>query len=144
MDADVATPAVVLTRHQCLDRLRETPVGRIGLSVGALPVILPIHFTLMGDSILFPTSKGSTLARAATGAVVAFQADAYDDEAAGWWSVLLQGVARPVDHQVESQRALMVNSPWATETTELLVVGTDNLGGRFFCGPCIASPSSKG
>lgn len=42
-----------LTRAQCLELMATVPVGRIGVSVKALPVILPVNFVLLGENIVF-------------------------------------------------------------------------------------------
>lgn len=42
-----------LTRAQCLELMATVPVGRIGVSVRALPVILPVNFVLLGENIVF-------------------------------------------------------------------------------------------
>jgi nitroimidazol reductase NimA-like FMN-containing flavoprotein (pyridoxamine 5'-phosphate oxidase superfamily) len=65
--------------------------GHIGLSVHALPVVLPVSFTVDDDAV---TVWGSALDRGSVfhvGDVVAFQVDGRDPE--GGWSVLVRGRA---------------------------------------------------
>jgi len=85
----------VLSRSECLRLLATTPVGRVALSIGALPVVLPVNFALDGESVVFRTGPGSKLEAATRQAVVAFQADHVDLADETGWSVLLTGVARP-------------------------------------------------
>lgn len=133
MRTEDTSGGVILSKEQCLDRLGETPVGRIGLSIGALPVIFPIQCTVVGNSVLFPTDKGSSLGVAASGAVVAFQADAHIPAEGLWWSVLLQGVATPLSAgETESYAALFSPSPWTGPTPGLLRIPADNISGRLF------------
>ncbi len=86
----------LLTRQECFDVLRRASVGRVGISIDALPVILPVHFTISEESVLFRTVPGTKLDEATVGAVVAFQADAWEPSDETHWSVLLQGIASEV------------------------------------------------
>jgi uncharacterized protein len=88
--------ATRLTREECFELLARTSVGRIGVSIDALPVILPVHFTLMGDSVLFRTVPGTRLDSATIGTVVAFEAEGWEPADSSYWSVLLQGIASEV------------------------------------------------
>ena len=86
----------ILTKSECFERLSQVSLGRIAISIDALPVILPVHFVLSDESVLFPTVTGSILDSATTGTVVAFQADAQESLSGDFWSVLLQGIALSV------------------------------------------------
>jgi hypothetical protein len=86
----------VLSRGDCLRLLRTVSLGRIGVSIGALPTILPINFRLDGDRILFRTGVGTKLDAATKGAVVAFEADDFDPMYHSGWSVVVTGMAREV------------------------------------------------
>ena len=130
---------VVLSREQCLARLASTELGRIGISIDALPVIYPVHFILADESILFRTTLGTKLDSAAASAVVAFQVDAYDPTELGWWSVLVQGIASPVtDPETEvSPGGTLASSGWSSAGTEsrLLRVDSRAMTGQLFLGP---------
>lgn len=80
-----------LDRGECLRLLATVPVGRIGVSIGALPAILPVNFALVGDSIVIRTVPGTKLDAATRRAVVAFEADSYAADGTSGWSVLVQG-----------------------------------------------------
>src|SRR5690348_15001388 len=86
----------VLDRDECLRLLTTATLGRIGISSGALPVILPVNFRLVGDAIVFRTAPGTKLDAATRGAVVAFEVDDMDPIEHTGWSVMVTGVARPV------------------------------------------------
>lgn len=81
----------LLTDGDCWDLLRRERVGRVGVTVGALPAIFPVNYAVVGGAIAFRTSPGTKLSAAAEGNVVAFEADSYDDEPRGGWSVLAIG-----------------------------------------------------
>jgi hypothetical protein len=112
-------------------------LGRIGVSIDALPVILPMHFTLVDDSVLFRTTLGTRLDSAASSAVVAFQVDAYDSTEPGWWSVLLQGIASPVSEgETEMGPGARSASDWSSagKVSHLLRVHSQTMTGRLFRG----------
>ena len=68
----------------------------MGITVGAVPVILPVNYVLEDGMIRFRTVKGSKLASGTTDTVIAFEADDYDSETGNGWSVLVQGFASEV------------------------------------------------
>ena len=86
----------VLDRADCIRLLRTVSLGRIGITAGALPTILPINFRVDGDRILFRTGVGTKLDAATRGAVVAFEADDIDPMYHSGWSVVVTGIAREV------------------------------------------------
>ncbi len=90
----------------------RTSVGRIGVNIDALPVILPVFFAPVGDSVLVRTIPGTKLDAATIGAVVAFQADAWEPSEGMHWSVLLQGIASEVDDESSSLSDVTIRS-WA-------------------------------
>jgi nitroimidazol reductase NimA-like FMN-containing flavoprotein (pyridoxamine 5'-phosphate oxidase superfamily) len=125
----------VLTRHECFELLGKAYLGRVGASIGALPVILPVHFALAGESVLFRSVRGTKLDAATSGAVVAFQADGYGPHGDSGWSVLLQGVATTVTDEAMHQRADAADiRPWVRSDFghRLVQVEATNLTGRRF------------
>jgi nitroimidazol reductase NimA-like FMN-containing flavoprotein (pyridoxamine 5'-phosphate oxidase superfamily) len=90
------SPLRELSRARCLDLLATSGLGRVGVSVQALPVILPVTYALIGEKVVFLTAPGSKLTAAMRRSVVAFEADRRDACGAWGWSVLVQGVASEV------------------------------------------------
>jgi nitroimidazol reductase NimA-like FMN-containing flavoprotein (pyridoxamine 5'-phosphate oxidase superfamily) len=82
-----------LSKQECLDLLARVPIGRVALTLNALPVIFPVNYTLTGDSVIYGAMAGSTLSRATDGAVAAFQADSYEPENRSGWTVMAIGQA---------------------------------------------------
>ena len=82
-----------LTEAECRHLLRSRTFGRIGVTSGGLPVILPVRYYYEGDAITFRTGEGTKLRAARNGDVLAFQVDAYDTETCEGWSVLVLGRA---------------------------------------------------
>ena len=81
---------------ECLARLRETQVARIGVSVDALPSILPVFVTVLDQSVAFRTVPGTKLWAATNGAIVAVEADAFDHATGEGWSVVVRGRATQI------------------------------------------------
>lgn len=104
----------VLSRAQCLELLGQVPVGRIVLTVGALPAIMPVNFVLHQGEVIIRTDTGTKLAAAARNAVVAFEVDQLDDTGQQGWSVSLVGRAVEVTaaEQLAELRPLPLR-PWA-------------------------------
>jgi uncharacterized protein len=94
----------LLPREQCLDYLRRGGVGRVGLTMHGLPMILPVNFVFLGGDVVFRTGEGTKLHAAANNAVVAFEVDAYDDESESGSSVLVIGHSSPVTERAEVAR----------------------------------------
>jgi len=122
----------VIGRDECLRLLAGATLGRIGVTSGALPAVLPVNFWLDGDRILVRTGEGSKLDAAARNAVVAFEADDFDPMYHSGWSVLVTGVAREVTDPGEL--AALGNAPltrWAPRGNgHLVAIATDMISGR--------------
>jgi nitroimidazol reductase NimA-like FMN-containing flavoprotein (pyridoxamine 5'-phosphate oxidase superfamily) len=82
-----------LTKQECLELLSHTPVGRVALTMEGLPIIFPVNYRLLGDSVVFGAMAESRLSRAADGAIAAFQADSYDETKRSGWTVMAVGQA---------------------------------------------------
>jgi len=101
---------------ECLVLLDLAYVGRVGLSVHALPVILPVNYVVHKGDVVFRTSAGTKLAAATAGAVVAFEVDHHDPHGTRGWSVLLQGRAEEVvDPERVAQAATLPLHSWALD-----------------------------
>lgn len=118
----------VLPREECFDLLRSVPVGRIGLSMAALPVVLPVNFAVDGDRLVVRTAAGSKLDAALAGAVVAFEADHYDVDTGAAWSVLVRGSAAVLTAVDDVD--LNVDSWVADQSDQWVMITTDLVSGR--------------
>lgn len=105
---------VMLDRVECLHLLAHATLGRIGLTSGALPAVLPVNFWFDGERILIRTGPGTKLAAATREAVVAFEVDDIDPLWHTGWSVLVTGVAHHVVEPEELRHAeAMPIARWA-------------------------------
>jgi nitroimidazol reductase NimA-like FMN-containing flavoprotein (pyridoxamine 5'-phosphate oxidase superfamily) len=126
-----------LSRARCLDLLSTATVGRVGLSVRALPVILPVGFILAGERVIFRSAPGVKLDAARHRHVVAFEADGFEPHRDWGWSVLVQGMASEVQDPAElaAVHDLLAGSGPAVEdggTARLVAIEATFVTGRAF------------
>jgi uncharacterized protein len=130
-----ANQVEVLSRVDCLELFGKVPVGRIGISVGALPVILPVNFALVEEAVVFRAVPGTKLAAATANSVVAFEVDAYEIDGASGWSVLVQGTAAEViDPTERAALAERIGQPWgvAALADRIISISATKISGRRF------------
>lgn len=122
----------VLPREECLRLLSKATVGRLGLTSGALPTVLPVNFCVQNERILVRTSPGSKLDAALAGNVVAFEADDYDALYHAGWSVVVTGRARVVDDPTELEEiAVAPLTRWAPLGEDNVIsISTELVTGR--------------
>jgi nitroimidazol reductase NimA-like FMN-containing flavoprotein (pyridoxamine 5'-phosphate oxidase superfamily) len=103
----------LLTEEQALQLLAGGEVGRVGITLGALPAIFPVNYRLIDGAILFRTAPGSRMSAATEGAVVCFEVDDYQLADRSGWSVLAVGPAELIDDpDVESKVAVAGLEPF--------------------------------
>jgi nitroimidazol reductase NimA-like FMN-containing flavoprotein (pyridoxamine 5'-phosphate oxidase superfamily) len=135
---DVVGGLEVLDRDECLRLLATTPVARIGITLGALPVILPVNIAVdegvdgLPPSVVIRTGPGMKLDAARAGDVVALEADLIDPVSHAGWSVLVQGrTTVPRDQATMARLRALPLSPWARpDAQDVIVVATDIVTGR--------------
>ncbi|MEV4319947.1 pyridoxamine 5'-phosphate oxidase family protein [Actinocrispum sp. NPDC049592] len=127
----------VLSEEECLRLLAKVPVGRIVFTDRALPAVQPVAFAVDGQSVFILTSPRSRLALAATGTVVAFEADEFSGTLVrSGWSVVAVGQARRVVRETELAQARRLGlRPWAPDAQEYyLQIGIEIISGRRLLG----------
>lgn len=80
-----------LTERECWELLATASVGRLALSVRALPVILPVQYHLNGRRLAVCLGHRGLPERALDETVIAFAADSIDPVSRSGWSVQVQG-----------------------------------------------------
>lgn len=126
-----------LDREDCLRLLATQTLGRIGITVRALPVVLPVNFALLEDSVVFRTIPGTELDAATNNAVVAFEVDSYEFSGSSGWSVLVIGNAtRLPDDDVNGAEALEIDAwPLDGQASHFVSVESAQISGRRFTRP---------
>ena len=79
----------VVPYDECLRLLGTVPVGRVSFLSDGEIVVLPVNYVMDGQDPVFCTARGSKLSAAEGQAVVAFEADEYDQRTKSGWSVLV-------------------------------------------------------
>lgn len=82
-----------LSEQDCRRLLATQTLGRVGLTSGALPVIMPVEYVYEEGVITFRTEHDAKLRAAEHGDVLAFEVDAYDPASGHGWSVHVLGRA---------------------------------------------------
>jgi nitroimidazol reductase NimA-like FMN-containing flavoprotein (pyridoxamine 5'-phosphate oxidase superfamily) len=91
-----------LSRAACLAFLAPGGHGRIAATMRAVPVIIPVTFTLFGDDVVFSPGLGEGLSHAIANSVIAFGTDHVGSDGRAVWNVHVTGVARPLTHDTEA------------------------------------------
>ena len=121
----------VLDREASLGLLATATLGRIGVTDGALPTILPVNFLFDGERILVRTTVGTKLHAAAAGAVVAFEVDDFDPIYHSGWSVVVTGTAEEVSDPDELAQARRAHLPhWAPTDGHVIAIDPAIVSGR--------------
>jgi hypothetical protein len=101
----------------------------------ALPVVLPVNFSLFDNDIVFRTAAGTKFHAASQGAVLAFEADGYELDGMSGWSVLVQGASRVVNEPMELlQVGALTLEPWALDgaADRYVRIASSRVSGRRF------------
>ena len=122
----------MLTGQECLELLETHQFGRVGLSINALPAILPVNYQVIDGVIVVLSANGAKLAAAANQAVVAFEVDELSSKNESGWSVLAIGVAFILEDEPEI--LAKVHEPMSVwidaEKATLIGIRPDILSGR--------------
>ena len=121
----------ILTEEQCMELLGRESVGRVAVSVSALPAIFPVNYQLVDGNVLFLTGEGVKLHAAVEGAVVGFEVDHIDAEHRTGWSVMVVGQARLVAEEDRAAFDDVSLSPWAGgRRSHLVMLHPEFVSGR--------------
>lgn len=115
-----------LDADECWRLLGTVSLGRVAITSGALPVILPVTFAVDDSAVLWPAVEGSRLAAATDGAVVAFHADAYSPDGTCGWSVVAVGTGRRTSESEHVEKVRTISAgPWRPTGSDFLTVRLD-------------------
>ncbi|HEX9682499.1 MAG TPA: pyridoxamine 5'-phosphate oxidase family protein [Acidimicrobiales bacterium] len=111
---DEKTGLEVLTRQECLQLLASHHLGRLGLSIGSRPMVLPVNYVLDGERIIFRTDEGTKFNEAVRGSFVALEIDDIDTFYRSGWSVVVAGRADEVTNDADRKHVQdLPLRPWA-------------------------------
>jgi nitroimidazol reductase NimA-like FMN-containing flavoprotein (pyridoxamine 5'-phosphate oxidase superfamily) len=104
-----------LGHDECLALVSTQRLGRLGVVVDGVPLVLPMGFALEGETIVLQTNQGAKTFHAPLTSV-SFEVDHVDWEQGVGWSVLIQGIGEDIstaiDERSEALRSLTTHS-WA-------------------------------
>ena len=103
----------LLAEEDCFELLAAHHVGRVAVTVSALPAVFPVNYALMDGAIVFRTGEGTKLQAALRNAVVAFEIDEFDGFGHGGWSVLAVGMADELTGTALERARELPLRPWA-------------------------------
>ena len=125
----------VLNENECFGLLHQGSIGRVAVTIGAIPAIFPVNYCVLGGAIYFRTAVGAKLAVATERAVVAFQVDEIDKTYHQGWSVLAVGIATEItDRAFCARLARLPLQPWAPgEKDHYVRIWPEFVSGRRIC-----------
>jgi transcriptional regulator with XRE-family HTH domain len=88
---------------ECRRLIAPGGVGRIAFGTLSGPVVVPVNFAVLADSIVIRTAEGSIIDGHAD-ENVALEVDHIDEALCQGWSVLVRGAAHRVSHPAELHR----------------------------------------
>lgn len=97
----LSTALSTISEEECRELLATAQVGRVVLSIDALPAALPVNYGLYQDAIVFLTSPGTKLTAALNHTVVGFEVDHLDPATRSGWSVLVVGTSQVISDPAE-------------------------------------------
>ncbi|MDQ1609950.1 MAG: uncharacterized protein QOE16_2682 [Microbacteriaceae bacterium] len=92
-----------LSTAECWDKLSANTLGRLATAAGGEVDIFPVNYYADGATVLLRTAPGTKLLELSIHHGVAFEVDGYTDNDA--WSVIVKGVAVPIEKQSEIDEA---------------------------------------
>lgn len=119
---------VELDRTQALGLLAAVSYGRIVFTQDALPAIRPVNHLVDDGEIIIRTqlttrrtTSRTSVASQPDGIVVAYEADELDPIRRVGWSVVVTGIARPVNDAARTAHYLQLLHPWVDQVTENVI-----------------------
>ena len=97
-------------------------IGRVGISVSAIPEVLPVNYRLQEGNIVFRTGAGTTLHAATAGTAIAFEVDESGSRHAQWLERPRGGPSEEVtDPQEDKQAFAVLPNGWVPREHEHVI-----------------------
>ena len=91
---EVWTGFQTMTAAECRRVLAANQIGRLAVTAGALPYVLPVQYALVDSQLLLRTPGHHEVGDGIDGQVVAFETDRIDLDHGAGWSVSVTGTVR--------------------------------------------------
>jgi nitroimidazol reductase NimA-like FMN-containing flavoprotein (pyridoxamine 5'-phosphate oxidase superfamily) len=122
-----------LHHDECMALLTTVELGRLGVVEEGEPLVLPVNFTYIDDSVVIHTDEGTKLSAANYGRA-ALEADEIDPVTHEGWSVLVRGrafeITAAVDRLSERLKEVPDHSWVPGPKAHLLMIHADQVTGR--------------
>ena len=92
-----------LERGECLALMASERLGRLGVVVDGVPLVLPMQFALDEETVVLQTNQGSKSLHAPLTSVT-FEVDHVDWKQGVGWSVLVQGIGEDISTAIDDAR----------------------------------------
>ena len=123
----------ILSEEECRTLLEAHEVGRVGFVIDDFPVVLPVNYAVVGETIVVRTAPG-VLTAGVAGRPVAFEVDGFERWNRSGWSVLAQGHGRDITEEADARSEELRQSDletWAPgDRTVSLTIDIAHLSGR--------------
>jgi nitroimidazol reductase NimA-like FMN-containing flavoprotein (pyridoxamine 5'-phosphate oxidase superfamily) len=132
-----------IDEEECWRLMQLARLGRVGLTDGALPTILPVHFTTHDGEVFFASLPDVKVHSADRGDILVFEVDHYDPLTGRGWAVNAVGRARNVRQQGEIRRLDGLDfTPWSRRKgISYIAIRPDLLRGRRLYDPGFDAPA---
>lgn len=124
-----------LDELECRRLLESAQLGRVALTLGALPVILPVHYALLDGDPVFRTDDGAKLKAASAGNILCLETDHDDPERHQGWSVLVTGPAEVLRGDDLERAKRLPLRPWVGRGDVYVRVRAVMVSGRRVASP---------
>jgi hypothetical protein len=129
-----------LTEKECHRLLNRAWIGRVGVSIAGVAMIIPVRFAMVGDDVVFFTGSGLKLDAASAGKTMTFEIDSYDARRGSGWSVLVVGTGEEISRpDIYGQRAETLTPAAPGVRNHVVRIRADVISGRRF-GPGTKTP----
>lgn len=112
-----------LSPEECDRLLRGGVMGRVAISTPDGPHLVPVNYSVVGDTLVIATSPYSVLGAYGPGGRAVFEIDDVDYERHGGWSVTAAGRMWVEDdaEELSAIRAVWAPRPWADGMRSLVL-----------------------
>jgi uncharacterized protein len=131
MDLSDGEAGTSMGHAACMALLGVGGVGRVAVSIGAVPAVFPVRYAMLEGEVVFRTAGGTSLDGAVRNAVIAFEVDDLDPWHLGGWSVLLVGTADEITDDTMRARAEALPLPAASGPRDhVMAIRPELISGR--------------
>ena len=120
----------LLDQLTCVELLRTSRIGRVAVTHGALPVILPVAFCFLDNDLIFAVAPGVLAQAAMSAEVVCFEADWADDDFVNVWSVAVIGQLSTLAAEDLHRAQHIALLPWRTQSATIVKLSPSIFTGR--------------